>query len=165
MIVAHDIIKRRTRVQLLFGQARDDGIPVFHSGFVGYPYLQLVACKPRGDPVGQGIEIVVEQHVHHETTARSETCADGIAGLDVEFIVELETRTTDIDCDAVKESIVFIDELPEIGNHASQIIRQPKELMSDHKADRIVVDDRQLLPETSQPGGQVSAAAPQDEYV
>src|SRR5260370_31808230 len=118
-------------------------MPGLYSGFVGYAQLQLVARKPRGDAVGQGIETGVDQHVHHETTARSETCADGIAGLDVEFIVELETRTTDIDCDAVKESIVFIDELPEIGNHASQIIRQPKELMSDHKADRIVVDDRQ----------------------
>jgi len=39
-----------------------------------------------------------------------------------------------------------------------------QKLMRDHEADRIVVDDRQPLTETGQPGGKVSAAASQNKY-
>ncbi len=46
-----------------------------------------------------------------------------------------------------------------------QPVRQSEESLCDHEADRIVVDDGQLFPETCQSGGEVSAAAPQDKYV
>jgi len=37
--------------------------------------------------------------------------------------------------------------------------------VGDHEADRIVVDDGQALAETGQPGGEIAAAASQDEDV
>ncbi len=91
--------------------------------------------------------------------------ADGIAGLDVEFIVKAKIRTSDIDGDPVVKQIVIENEFPEIGHDQRQSVRQPKISLSDHEADRIVVDDRQLFSETRQSGGEISAAASQDENV
>ena len=66
---------------------------------------------------------------------------------------------------AVVKRIVVINKLPEIGGHAWQIIRQSKKLVSDHEADRIVVDDRQLFSKTRQQGGEIPAAASQHQDV
>ena len=90
---------------------------------------------------------------------------DGIAGLDIEFVAEPKIRTAHVDRYSVVKEVVIENEIPEIGNHQWQAVGQRKEFLGDQEADRIVVDDRQLLAETGQSGGEVSAAASQDEDV
>ena len=77
----------------------------------------------------------------------------------------MKTRAADIDGDGVVARRVPIDELAEIGDHADETVGQREEFLGDHEADRIVVDDRQLLAEPGQPRGEVAAAASQHEDV
>src|SRR5882672_1915469 len=157
------IMERRTRVELLFRQACDHRIAVFDTLLIDDPYPQAVTGKSRGNSIGYGIDVVQNSHIHHDAAARRQPRTQGVAGLVIEFIVELKAGTTDIDGDAVVKRVVVIDEFAEIGDHAWQIIRQSKELMRDHEADRVVVDDRQPFAQTGQPGGKGSAAASQHE--
>src|SRR6267142_5888182 len=159
------IMERRTRVELLFGQACDHRIAVFDTLLIDDPYPQAVTGKSRGNSIGYGIDVVQNSHIHHDAAARRQPRTQGVAGLVIEFIIELKTGTADIDGDAVVKRVVFIDEPSEIGDHARQVIRQSKKLMCDHETDRIVVDDRQSFAKMGQPGGKVSAAASQHKYV
>src|SRR5437879_7557493 len=109
MIITHHIIEHGTRIQLLFRQACDDRISIFDTLLIDDPYPHAVAGKSRRDSIRYGIDIVRYQDIHHDAAAGCQAGADGIAGLDTEVIVELKTRTADIDCDAVVKSIVLID--------------------------------------------------------
>src|SRR3979490_1409266 len=162
-IAMQDIVEPGARVELLFRQASDDRIAVQDTLLIDDPYPQAVTGKSCGDSIRYRIDVVHDSHIHHDAAARRQPCAAGIAGLGIEFIAELKTRTADIDGDAVVKRIVVIDKLSEIGDHAWQIIRQSKKLVSDHEADRIVVDDRQSFAKTGQPGGKGSATASQHE--
>src|SRR6478736_2757898 len=88
-----------------------------------------------------------------------------MAGLDVEFIIKAKIRASDIDGDRIVKQIVIENEFPKIGHHQRQSVRQPKISLSDHEADRIIVDDRQPFSETRQPGGEIPSAASQDQNV
>ncbi|WP_275189988.1 hypothetical protein [Bradyrhizobium sp. CSA112] len=163
--VLHHLGKRRTCVQLFFRHACYDRISILDALLVDDPSSQPVAGKPSGDAIGYRVDVVRDQHVHDDAAARRQPGADGVARLDVEFIIKAKIRPADIDGNPVVKEIVIENEFPEVGHHQRQSIRQSKISLSDHEADRIVVDDRQLLSETRQPGGEISAAASQDENV
>ena len=161
----HHLGERRTRVQLLFRHACNDRISILDALLVDDPRSQPVAGKPRGDAIGYRVDVVRDQHVHDDAAAGRQPRADGVAGLDVEFISKAKIRTSDIDGDPIVKQIVIENEFPEVGHHQRQSVRQPKISLSDHEADRIIVDDRQLFSETRQSGGEIPAAASQDQNV
>ena len=66
-----------------------------------------VAGKSRGDAIGYRVDVVRDQHVHDDAAAGRQPRADGIAGLDVEFIIKAKIRTSDIDGDPVVKQIVI----------------------------------------------------------
>ena len=93
----HHLGERRTRVQLLFRHACNDRISILDALFVDDPRSQPVAGKPRGDAIGYRVDVVWDQYVHDDAASGRQPRADGVAGLDVEFIVKAKIRTADID--------------------------------------------------------------------
>ncbi|HEY3148680.1 MAG TPA: hypothetical protein VGJ75_20130, partial [Dongiaceae bacterium] len=91
--VLHHLGERRTCVQLLFRHACNDRISILDALLVDDPRSQPVAGKPRGDAIGDRVDIVSDQHVHDDAAAGRQPRADGVAGLDVEFIVKAKIRT------------------------------------------------------------------------
>ena len=108
------------------GPRPNDRISILDALFVDDPGSQPVAGKPRGDAIGYRVDVVRDQHVHDDAPAGRQPRTDGVAGLDVEFVVKAKIRTSDIDGDPIVEQIVIENEFPEIRHHQRQSVRQPK---------------------------------------
>ena len=112
-----------TRVQLFFRDACYDRISILDALLVDEPRSQPVAGKPRGDAVGNRVDVVGGQHVHDDAAVWRQPCADGVAGFDVEFPIKVKIRTADIDGDPIVKQIVIENEFPEIGHDQRQSVR------------------------------------------
>ena len=117
------------------------------------------------DPVGCRINVVRHHHIHHDPAAGRQTCADGVAGFGIELFREPESRSSDVDRNAVVICAVIEHEFAKVGNDAGQFVRQIEIFVREDEADRVDVDDGQSLPETRQPRREISAPAAQDEDV
>src|SRR5947209_8648864 len=141
MAVTHHAVEHSTRTQRFFGDAGEDGIAVLDPLLVDDPAPQLLASQPGGDPIGYRIDVVGHRHVHHDPAARREAGADGVAGLGIELIFEVESRSADVDRNAVVIAAVIEHETSKIGNDAGQVVRELEKFLREDEADRVVVDD------------------------
>jgi hypothetical protein len=124
---------------------------------------QFFSGEPGCDPVRCRINVVCHLYVHHDPAAWCQTGADGIADLRIKLFGETESRSTDVDRNAIVIGAVIEHEFSKVGDDAGQFVRQIEILVREHETDRVNVDDGQSLAETRQPGRKIPATTAQDE--
>ena len=79
--------------------------------------------------VGCRINVVRHHHIHHDLAALGrQTCADGVAGFGIEFFRKPESRSSDVDRNAVVVCAIIEHEFAKVGNDAGQVIREDRSI-------------------------------------
>src|SRR5258707_843370 len=82
------------------------------------PCPKFLTGESGRDPVSCRINVVCHHHIHHDPAARCQTGADGVAGLRIKLLRETESRSTDVDRNAVVVCAVIEHEFSKVGDDA-----------------------------------------------